>query len=174
MPLVGFIAKNNLSLINAANEKLKELSKFLSKQDLKFNLEIKELKKRFSKTQEFPITEEEEPDTSDNNDNKELYRKPLPEDPEELLTKGRWVTKTEENSSNGGTSHGTPEFIPDKEGEDVAIKIGEKVKTSAHQQKSKKGLQVMFSNDPNNSESPTFSEYDDPVSDRDLTSKGII
>lgn len=32
----------------------------------------------------------------------------------------------------------------------------------------------MFSNDPNNSENPTFSEYDDPVSDRDLTSKGII
>ena len=43
--------------INAANEKLNELSKFLSKQDLKFNLEIKELKKRFSKTDAFPTTE---------------------------------------------------------------------------------------------------------------------
>ncbi|HUX59535.1 MAG TPA: ATP-binding protein [Bacteroidales bacterium] len=160
--------------INAANEKLKELSKFLSKQDLKFNLEIKELKKRFTKTQEFPFTDEKEPELSENDENKPIFRKPLPEDPEELLTKGRWIIKTEENTSNGGTSHGTPEFIPDKEGEDVAIKIGEKVRTPAQHQKSKKGLQVKFSNDSNNSESPTFSEYDDPVSDRDLTSKGII
>lgn len=160
--------------INAANEKLKELSKFLSKQDLKFNLEIKELKKRFTKTQEFPLADENEQELIYNDDNKPIFRKPLPEDPEDLITKGRWIIKTEGNLSNGGTSHGIPEFIPDIDGEDVAIKIGEKVRTPAQPQKSKKGLQVQFSNDPNNPDSPIFKEFDDPVSDRDLTSKGII
>ncbi len=35
-------------------------------------------------------------------------------------------------------------------------------------------MKVLFSNDPENHDSPTFKEYDDPVSDRDLVSKGII
>ena len=160
--------------INAANEKLRELSKFLSKQDLKFKLDLKELKKRFTKTEEYPTTEEDELDISDTNENQVIFRKPLPEDPEELLVKGNWIVKTEESAPGNGTNKGIPEFIPDLHGEDTAIKVGEKVRIPSQPKKTKKGLQVMFSNDPNNPESPTFKEYDDPVSDRDLTSKGII
>jgi len=35
-------------------------------------------------------------------------------------------------------------------------------------------VHITFSNDLQNPDSPTFKEYDDPVSDRDLVSKGII
>lgn len=159
--------------INAANEKLRELSKFLSKQDLQFKLELKELKKRFIKTEEYPTTEDEIDDNQTNGD-QAIFRKPVPEDPEELRVKGRWIIKTEGNTSDNGLNHGIPEFIPDPIGEDSAIKVGEKVKIPSQPKKSKKGLQVMFSNDQSNPDSPTFKEYDDPVSDRDLTLKGII
>ena len=45
---------------------------------------------------------------------------------------------------------------------------------NAEPRKKKQGLKVLFSNDPNNPDSPTFTAYDDPVSDRDLVSNGII
>lgn len=160
--------------INAANEKLKELSKFLSKQDLKFKLDLKELKKRFTKTEDYSSTDEDDSINTDLNNNQAVFRKPLPEDPEELLTKGRWIIKTEENNYENGINSGKPEFLPDPTGEDKAVKVGEKVKIPSQPKKAREGLLVMFSNDPKNPNSPTFKEYDDPVSDRDLTSKGII
>jgi hypothetical protein len=157
--------------INAANEKLNELSKFLSKQDLKFKLELNELKKRFSKYDDisFPEIEEEK----DDENKQDIYRKPVPEDAIEDLIKGKWINKTEE----GGDGPPSPiriEFVPDEKGDDLAVKVGKKRKTSAQPIKQKKGLQVLMSNDSSNPDSPTFKEYDEPVSDRDMLSKGII
>jgi len=158
--------------INAANEKLNELSKFLSKQDLKFKLELKELKKRFTKTDTFPTVEENEIEDSEV-DSQSIYRKPLPEDLPENLIKGNWIIKTGPGG-DGPPPEGIPEFVPNNNGDDFAVKVGSKRKVNAESRKKKQGLKVLFSNDPNNSASPTFTAYDDPVSDRDLVSNGII
>lgn len=160
--------------INAANEKLNELSKFLSKQDLKFRLEINELKKRFAKNDEFPINENKGKKDNEIDHTQIIYRKPLPEDPEDLLVKGTWIIKTGDGSDGSGILSGIPEFIPNEKGKDLAIRIGEARKSVSKEKKKKQGIQVLMSNDSNNSESPTFKEYDDPVSDRDLETKGVI
>lgn len=159
--------------INAANEKLNELSKFLSKQDLKFKLELKELKKRFSKVDDFPTTDKGEHESSEI-EKQLIYRKPYPDDPKELLIKGRWIIKTGEGRNGTDSPHGIPEFIPEEDGEDFAVKIGYRRKITSQERNKKQGLQVLMSNDPNNPNSPTFTQYDDPVSDRDLESNGII
>ena len=65
--------KEKEARINATNSKLKELSKFLSKKDLKFKLELKELQKRFSKTNTITTNENENADDID--DNNSIYRK---------------------------------------------------------------------------------------------------
>lgn len=160
--------------INAANEKLNELSKFLSKQDLKFKLELKELKKRFSKIDAFPTTEEDSHEEDDILNNEIVYRKPLPEDSVELLIKGTWVIKTGQGGGGIEPPPGLPEFIPNSNGEDLAVKIEAKKRSMSQTKKTKQGINVLFSNDPQNSNSPTYTEYDDPVSDRDLVSKGVI
>ena|SRR6266496_2258574 len=128
--------------INAANEKLNELSKFLSKQDLKFKLELKELKKRFSKIDDFSTTDD---GIQDNDfDNQIVYRKPLPEDSEENLIKGTWIIKTGEGEDGSPPSE-MPEFIPKRDGEDFAVKAGAKKKISSQPRKQKQGLKVLFS-----------------------------
>jgi len=160
--------------INAANEKLNELSKFLSKQDLKFKLELKELKKRFTKTDSFPTTEETELEQNFQINDQTVYRKATEEDPEEILIKGTWIIKTGQGGDGPNPPPGMPEFIPNDNGDDFAVKVGAKRKISSQEKRTKQGLQVLFSNDPDNPDCPTFKEYDDPVSDRDLVSKGII
>jgi hypothetical protein len=159
--------------INATNEKLNELSKFLSKQDLKFKLELKELKKRFSNLDDFTSSEDNDTSEDDESNNQPIYRKPLAEDPEDIKLRGTWIIKTGEGGDGPNPPPGIPEFIPDEKGDDTAVKIGSKRKINAQQKKKKQGLQVLFSNDSSNTESPYFTEYDDPVSDRDLE-KGII
>ncbi len=136
-------------------------------------MDLKELKKRFTLSEEYQTTLDDNLDNTDLDENKTIFRKSLPEDPEDLLVKGNWIVKTEDSSSGNGLNPGTPEFLPDLDGIDVAVKVG-KVSTPSQPKKTNKGLQVMFSNDPNNPDSPIFKEYDDPVSDRDLSSKGII
>ena len=158
--------------INAANEKLNELSKFLSKQDLKFKLELKELKKRFTKSDE-STTEDDELETDSEINTQTIYRIPLPEDSQENLIKGTWIIKTGPGG-DGPPPEGIQEFMPNNHGEDYAVKVGARRKINAQQKKNKQGLKVLFSNDPDNTDSPTFTTYDDPVSDRDLVLKGII
>jgi hypothetical protein len=155
--------------IDAANKKLQELSKFLSKQDLKFKLELNELKKRFSQVDNFPTANNED----DKNEKIDVYRKPLPDDPEELLIRGKWIT-VRGTSDNEGPQRKIYEFIPEQNGEDIAIKVGVRKRVLSQKKKKKQGLQVLMSNDPDNHESPQFGQYDDPVSDRDMVSKGII
>lgn len=160
--------KDKLKRLEEANKKLDELSKFLSKRDLKFKLDLKELKKRFS-TEEIDDDSDEENDR-DNNSNK--YRKPTENDPEEELVKGRWVVI----EGNGHSENHNPpkEFVPDENGPDSAVRVGKKRSNKEKKESNKKGIQVLFSNDPNNPDSPSFTEYDEPVSDRDLQSNGII
>ncbi len=158
--------------INAANEKLNELSKFLSKQDLKFKLELRELKKRFDHIDD--ATDQHSNEDNSEIDNQFTYRKPLEEDPEDELVKGTWVEQREEESNGSNSTPSPAEFIPNEKGEDLAVKVGSKPRTPAKETKKKKGLQVLMSNDTNNPESPMFTEFDDPVSDRDLQSQGII
>lgn len=161
--------------IKAANEKLNELSKFLSKQDLKFKLELKELRKRFSKFEDHSIVENSENDEQSwDNEDQTIYRKPLSEDPEDVLINGTWVVKIGEGGDGHEPPDGQPQFIPNEEGQDLAVKVGTSKKTSAKEQKKKQGLQVLYSNDEDNSDSPIMNKYMDPVSDRDMVTKGII
>jgi hypothetical protein len=160
--------------INAANEKLNELSKFLSKQDLKFKLELKELKKRILRIDDF-TSESSDVEENPTDLEKTIYRKPIPEDSGDVLIKGNWFIKSRDGSEGPVfSSNGLPEFIPNENGSDFAVKIGAKKKTAEQAKRKKQGINVLFSNDPNNSDSPTFKDKDDPVSDRDLVSKGII
>lgn len=158
--------------INAANEKLSELSKFLSKQDLKFRIELTELKKRFSENDTQAITELD--NLNDESDTQIIYRKPLPEDPKDSLVRGTWVIKTGDGGDGTEISSGIPEFIFDNNGKDFAIKVGKVKRNLAKDKKQKQGILVLMSNNLNDPQSPTFKEYDDPVSDRDLVTKGII
>lgn len=66
------------------------------------------------------------------------------------------------------------QFIPDEEGDDLAVRIGSRRKTQTSPIRKRQGLKVLMSNNHELPSSPTFSEYDDPVSDRDLTTEGII
>ncbi len=156
--------------LDAANKKLKELSKFLSKKDLKFRSELKELRKRFQNIEEddgnFDERNDDSPFVSD------IYRKPIPEDNEEELIKGKWVDRKGENG--GGESDGVQEFVPDDDGEEFAVKVKNNKSKKTVSKKQKQGLIVLMSNDEDNPESIKFTEFDDPVSDRDLETKGII
>ena len=78
--------------INAVNEKLSELSKFLSKQDLKFKLEIKNLKNRILNFDETTSTDNEVSDLEEDNDHS-VYRKPLPEDSPDIIIKVNGLLK---------------------------------------------------------------------------------
>ncbi len=156
--------------LNASNEKMKELSRFLKKCDLKFKLELKELKKRaIVNTNEAIIEDEEEDDI-------EIYRRPTPEDPAQLLIRGKWISQPGSFGGNGKNRMGMPRFIPDAKGDEYAVKIGASKSSTGQGKKSKESLHVLLSDDINYPESdrPVFSEYDDPVSDRDMVTKGVI
>ncbi len=162
--------EDKLKRLEEANKKLGELSKFLSKRDLKFNLELKELKKRFSNE-----IVDDEPDENNAIDNlPSEYRKALESDDDEDLIKGRWTEIESEGHNEDFTEPKPKSFIPDDDGPDVAVKVGKRKSNRAQTKKSKKGIQVLFSNDNANSNSPTYTEHDEPVSDKDLESSGII
>lgn len=160
--------------INAASEKLNALSKFLSKQDLKFKLELKELQKRFAN---IDIPNETESEIED--ESLPLYRKPVDDDLKENLIRGRWIEKEEfEGTTDVGviTPKPTliPEFIEDEKGDEFAVKVGSKKKNKGGEKKTKKGIDVLMSNNSEIQDCPYFNAYHDPVSDRELVSKGII
>jgi hypothetical protein len=150
-----------------ANKKLNEFSKFLNKQNLNFKLQLNELKKKFSITDE----PSEQPDPEPEDGDTASYRKPIPEDPDETKIKGRWIYKSAGESS-GGT--GKPEFIPDIDGEDEAVRVDMKQPRKFQPKAEERGLQVLMSNDESNPDSPILSEYEEPIVDRDLERKGII
>ncbi len=154
--------------LTASNEKMKELSKFLKRCELNFKRELKELKKRCSTT--------DKPDFDDDDEDAlgETYRRPTPDDPPETFVKGRWVEKIHEG--NGHRKPGNPVFVPDKRGEDVAVRVGSRTSTTIQPRKTREGLRVLMSDDSNvpQDDRPIFGEFDDPVSDRDMITKGII
>ncbi len=169
--------KEKEARLNATNNKLNELSKFLSKQDLKFKFELKELQKRFLHLDVTQISDEEDEESAV--DNTPLFRKPLPDDQEENLIRGVWVMKEvfdgkKKTKVINPQPESVPEFIPDLKGSEFAIKIGNRKKVNAGEKKRKRGLQVLMSNNSEMPDCPFFGEYDDPVSDRDLVTKGII
>ena len=161
--------EDQLKRLEEANKKLDELSKFLSKRDLQFNLELKELKKRFSKE---PNADDSDNKINDTSFSKE-YRKPEDGDKDSDIVSGRWVVIQGDGPSNIPILT-KKQFIPDENGPDKAVKVGRKKANREHAEQKKKGIQVMFSNDSSNPKSPTFTQYDEPVSDRDLETKGII
>jgi len=150
-----------------ANKKLNEFSKFLNKQNLNFKLQLNELKKKFSITDE----PSEQPDPEPEDGDTASYRKPIPEDPDEMKIKGRWIYKSAGESSGG---IGKPEFIPDIDGEDEAVRVDMKQPRKFQPKAEERGLQVLMSNDESNPDSPILSEYEEPIVDRDLERKGII
>ncbi len=154
--------------LTASNAKMKELSKFLKRCELNFKQELKELKKRCSSTEQSNIDDEDEDATG------ETYRKPTPDDPPETLIKGRWVAKIHEGEGN--YRPGTADFVPDEKGDDLAVRVGSRNSTTTEPRKTREGLRVLMSDDPNlpEDERPIFGEFDDPVSDRDMVTKGII
>jgi hypothetical protein len=154
--------------LTASNAKMKELSKFLKRCELNFKRELKELKKRCSSA--------EQPDIDDDDDNTtgETYRKPTNDDHPESLVKGRWVEKIHEG--NGHRTPGNPVFVPDEKGEDLAVRVGSRTTTTTEPRNTREGLRVLMSDDPYIPEEDRriFGEFDDPVSDRDMVTKGII
>jgi len=163
--------------LSASNEKMKELSKFLRKCDLNFRRELKELKKRavINPTEESKNEKKEKDD-----DEQTIYRKPIESDLSGVLIRGRWVkTQTPINPNprpNPNPNPQGPQFIPDEEGPDLAVAIGSQPSKSAEGKKTREGLRVLMSDDPNipDEERRVFGEYDDPVDDRDMVGKGIV
>jgi hypothetical protein len=154
--------------LSATNEKMQELSKFLRKCELNFKLELKELKKRSIKlTNEASDDEDEDSDTP-------LYRKPTRDDPPELLIKGRWSHRVGEGS--GPSVNGSGTFTPDENGDDFALRVGARKTATKEPRKTREGLRVLMSDDPNIPEEgrPVFGQFHDPVDDRDMVTKGII
>lgn len=157
--------------LNASNEKMKELSKFLKKCDVNFQQILKALRKRaVNIPNEYIADEDREEEGID------VYRKPTEADPPGSLTRGRWVSRPGTEGGNGGKTHGVPQFIPDPEGLDLAVKIGAHRSVTREGKKSREGLRVIMSDDPNIPEVDrrVFGEFDDPVSDRDMKEKGIV
>jgi len=154
--------------LTASNAKMKELSKFLKRCELNFKRELKELKKRCSTTNESNLIDDDEEAAG------ETYRKPTPDDPPETLLRGRWVAKIHEG--NGTQTPGTPVFVPDVKGSDFAVRVGARTSTTTQPRKIREGLRVLMSDDASlpQDERPIFGEFDDPVSDRDMLTKGII
>lgn len=153
--------------LSAANEKMQELSKFLRKCELNFKLELKELKKRSIKLPDEPSEDEDDSDEP-------VYRKPTADDPQELLIRGRW---SHHNSDGPGpTNNGRAIFTPDETGDEFAVRVGARKGATKEPRKTREGLRVIMSDDHNipESERPVFSEFDDPVSDRDMVTKGIV
>ncbi|HVU08022.1 MAG TPA: ATP-binding protein [Verrucomicrobiae bacterium] len=161
--------------LSASNEKMKELSKFLRKCDLNFKRELKELKKRavVNPTEE-SINESKEIEEQP------IYRKPIENDLPEMLIRGRWVKSQAPINPgpepNPNPSPQTPQFIPDEDGSDFAVAVGSQLSKSAEGKKTREGLRVLMSDDPNvpDEERRVFGEFDDPVDDRDMVSKGIV
>jgi len=162
-------AKEKVHRQEEANKKLNELSKFLNKQNLNFKLQLNELKKKFSIYDE--TVEQPDQNSEEESGDSLLFRLPIPEDLPENIVTGRWIIKSGGNSNDGS---GGKEFIPDPIGEDLAIKVDSKQPRTLQKKVEKRGLQVLMSNDESNPESPTLSEYEEPIVDRDLERKGII
>jgi hypothetical protein len=152
--------------LTASNEKMKELSKFLHKCDLNFRRELKEIKKR-------AIINPTDKTTTDEEGDLPTYRRPTESDPEDALVRGRWI---ERKGGGGGGGKGVPRFMPDPDGPDSAVRIGARAIKSTETRKTREGLRVLMSDDPNILEDDrrVFSEFDDPVSDRDMVDKGIV
>ncbi|HSV64157.1 MAG TPA: hypothetical protein VLH83_12510, partial [Chthoniobacterales bacterium] len=106
--------------------------------------------------------------------NGETYRRPTPDDPPETLIKGRWIEKIHEG--NGSRRPGNPVFVPDEKGDQFAVRVGSRTTTTTETRKTREGLRVLMSDDPNipDEDRRIFGEFDDPVSDRDMVTKGII
>ncbi|PYJ82627.1 MAG: hypothetical protein DME22_18140 [Verrucomicrobia bacterium] len=157
--------------LNASNEKMKELSKFLRKCDLNFKRELRELKKR-------AITNPAERQIEDDEEEGEqpIYRKPTESDVPETLVRGRWVKH--ELGNGHGRPNGKPQFISDDEGPDLAVLVGSprSRSTSTERRKTREGLRVLMSDDLNipDTDRRIFGEFDDPVDDRDMVAKGIV
>jgi hypothetical protein len=154
--------------LSATNEKMQQLSKFLRKCELSFKLELKELKKRSIKlANEGSDDEDEDSDTP-------FYREPTKDDSPELLIKGRWSRSVGEGP--GPLVNGSGTFTPDENGHEFAVRVGARKTATKEPRKRREGLRVLMSDDRNipEDERPVFSEFDDPVSDRDMVSKGIL
>jgi hypothetical protein len=154
--------------LTASNAKMKELSKFLKRCELNFRRELKELKKRCLATDQPDLDDDEEDTTG------ETYRKPTPDDPTESLVRGRWIEKIHEG--DGTRNPGNPVFVPDEKGKHFAVRVGSRTTTTTQPRKTREGLHVLMSDDQNlpQEERPIFGEFDDPVSDRDMVTKGTI
>jgi Histidine kinase-, DNA gyrase B-, and HSP90-like ATPase len=155
--------------LSASNEKMRELSKFLKKCELNFKEELKELKKRVISTQS-----QQTDDEPDDDNHTPIYRKPTDDDPRESLVRGTWITG---NGNPGpGPSPGISKFIPSEDGLDFAVLVGLRRTVISETRKVREGLRVIMSDDPNIAEQDrrVFGEFDDPVDDRDMVSKGII
>lgn len=154
--------------LSASHEKMKELSKFLKKCDMQFRLQLKELRKRLV------ISDAQETDDNAGEKGKEIFRKPQPEDSSDSLIRGKWVVGHHGYGDGPGNGSGTPTFVVDPQGPDLAVKVGMRRETEAGERKTRQGLTVAMSDDQSVPDRPTFGEYDDPVSDRDMTSRGIV
>src|SRR5206468_2469898 len=141
--------------LTASNAKMKELSKFLKRCELNFKRELKELKKRCSTTHQPDIDETGEDATG------ATYRKPTPDDPPEILVKGRWTQKIHEGE--GSRQPGDPVFVPDEKGDDLAVRVGSRTSTLTEPRTTREGLRVLMSDDPNIPEDDRriFGEFDD-------------
>lgn len=170
--------------LSASNEKMKELSKFLRNCDLNFTRELKGLKERavLNPTENNRSVNEKE--------SQPVCRKPREKDPAEVLIQAQWTERVD-GSSNGneGTNGGVSQFIPEVDGPDLAsmltsawriwsntVKVETRPLKVAAGRKTRDGLRVLMSDDPNVSDQDrrVFGEFDDPVNDRDMIDKGII
>ena len=72
--------------------------------------------------------------------------------------------------------YGASVFIPDDTANEFAVRVGARRTATDQPKKTREGLRVLMSDDANLSEQerPVFGEFDDPVSDRDMLTKGIV
>ncbi|NOR45783.1 MAG: hypothetical protein GQ534_09385 [Candidatus Delongbacteria bacterium] len=149
--------------IQTTNEKIKTLNKFLKKCELNFNIEVS---KKLKKAKESDIYAG---DDSGEDTGKGFV---TPDNSDDELVNGSYSVPDGEDENSGKNK---VNLNPDDEGKDKAVKKDD-IPQSPHKHiKSKKGLVVLMTDDPQspiNSEEYGENEY--PVIDRFLMSDGII
>ena len=150
--------------IEVSNEKIKELSKFLKRCELNFLNDINSKKRSngIGGTDFMPTNEET--DILGEGFQKEIIEGPV---------KGTWNTGDTNNSSSTGSKN---KFEKNEAENDTAILDDPQFQKQVNKNHAKRGLIVLMSDSPEipESERPVFSEWEEPIVDRDMRTRGII
>lgn len=151
--------------IETSNEKINELNKFLKKVELNFKHEIGSLLNSTSTSNEKSYETVDE-----SNIYGEGFRSSTEEDAD--LVSGTWVNGQDSGGNGGG--HGG-QFDQGEDSHDNAVKVSNQPQAEKKQQRQRRGLIVLMTDDENSPVPPNqYGEFEEPVIDKYLKSDGVI